>query len=181
MTSEEFYNDPSVLIILPSEVIKCSDLVTILNSDLASFYHFNASPKATKGDFPKILIKDLKDFPIKVMEHLRSRYLSKLCRYQSFLAQMNSHLLYFSFIDELINGLVYELYFPKEFQATGKEILPHLGELKPLTDNMSEEENLTVIQREFERFYDPNHPVRNHLETLDSVEEVRIIREALKK
>ena len=28
---------------------------------------------------------------------------------------------------------------------------------------------------------DPNHPVRNHLETLDSVEEVRIIRDALKK
>ena len=30
-------------------------------------------------------------------------------------------------------------------------------------------------------FYDPNHPIRNHLETFDSVEEVRIIREALKK
>ncbi len=82
---------------------------------------------------------------------------------------------------ELVNGVVYELYFPKEIKAAGKEILPHLGELTPLTNAMSEEEKLAVIQREFERLYDPNHPVRNHLETLDSVEEVRIIRDALKK
>ena len=36
----------------------------ILNSKLATFFHFNASPKATKGSFPKILVKDIKDFPL---------------------------------------------------------------------------------------------------------------------
>jgi hypothetical protein len=45
---------------------------------------------------------------------------------------------------------------------------------------MSDEEKLAIIQAEFNRLYDPNHPVRNNLETLDSVEEVRIIKEALK-
>ena len=45
---------------------------------------------------------------------------------------------------------------------------------------MSDEEKLAVIQSEFERLYDPNHPVRNNLETLDSIEEVRIIKDALK-
>ena len=45
---------------------------------------------------------------------------------------------------------------------------------------MSEEEKLAIIQSEFERLYDPNHPVRNNIETLDSIEEVRIIKEALK-
>jgi len=42
------------------------------------------------------------------------------------------------------------------------------------------EEKLAIIQSEFKRLYDPNHPVRNNLETLDSIEEVRIIKEALK-
>ncbi|MEW6519190.1 MAG: hypothetical protein AB1461_07220 [Thermodesulfobacteriota bacterium] len=37
------------------------------------------------------------------------------------------------------------------------------------------------FQTEFDRLYDPRHPVRNHLETLDSVEVVRTIREALKR
>jgi hypothetical protein len=48
-------------------------------------------------------------------------------------------------------------------------------------DDMGGEEKLAVFHREFERLDDPNHPVRNLLSTLDSVEEVRIIREALKK
>lgn len=38
-----------------------------------------------------------------------------------------------------------------------------------------------VIQREFNRLYDPRHPLRNAIETLDSVEVVRTIREALKR
>lgn len=58
-------------------------------------------------------------------------------------------------------------------------ILSDIGDLKPIADDMSEEEKLAIIQSEFERLYDPNHPVRFAIETLDSVEEVRIIKEAL--
>ena len=46
---------------------------------------------------------------------------------------------------------------------------------------MADKEKMTIIQSEFDRLYDSNHPVRNHLETLDSVDVVRIIREALKR
>lgn len=45
---------------------------------------------------------------------------------------------------------------------------------------MSDEQKPAIIQGEFERLYEPNRPVRNNVETLDSVEEVRIIKEALK-
>ncbi len=86
-----------------------------------------------------------------------------------------------AFFNQLIDGLVYELYFPDEIKASGKEILPHLGELTPIDDTMSDEEKLATIQREFDRLYDPRHPVRNNLETLDSVPVVRTIREALKR
>ena len=85
-----------------------------------------------------------------------------------------------SFFDSLASAITYELYFPEEIKSAGKEILKHLGDLKPITDEMSEEEKLAIIQSEFERLYDPNHPVRFAIETLDSVEEVRIIKEALK-
>ena len=63
-TEEEYYNDPSVLIILDSDMYSIKVLLGILNSKLASFYHFNNAPKATKGGFPKILIDDVKHFPI---------------------------------------------------------------------------------------------------------------------
>ena len=85
-----------------------------------------------------------------------------------------------SFFESVIDGIVYEIVFPTELKSAGKEILKYLGDLKPITDEMSDAEKLAIIQGEFERLYDPNHPVRTALETLDSIEEVRIIKEALK-
>lgn len=84
------------------------------------------------------------------------------------------------FYESVLNSLVYQIILSEEIKSAGKEILKHLGDLKPITDDMSEEKKLAIIQSEFERLYDPNHPVRFAIETLDSVEEVRIIKEALK-
>ena len=64
IVNEEYYNDPAILIVLESELYSLKVLCAILNSNLATFYHFNHSPKATKGAFPKILIADLKNFPL---------------------------------------------------------------------------------------------------------------------
>lgn len=64
ITTEELYNDPSVLIVLDSDKYSIIVLSAILNSKLATFFHFNHAPKATKGAFPKILVKDIKEFPI---------------------------------------------------------------------------------------------------------------------
>lgn len=71
-TEDELYNDPSILIIKdnPDSDIGVLSLLAILNSKLATFYHFNSSPKATKGAFPKILVDDINNFclPISLTE-----------------------------------------------------------------------------------------------------------------
>jgi hypothetical protein len=59
--------------------------------------------------------------------------------------------LIFSFFDLLLNSIVYELYFKVEFHSAGKEVLKHLGDLSPISDNMSPEQKLAIIQNEFER------------------------------
>jgi adenine-specific DNA-methyltransferase len=61
-TDCELYHDPAIIVVLDNNE-NISLLLGILNSKLATFYHFNASPKATKGAFPKILVKDIKEFP----------------------------------------------------------------------------------------------------------------------
>ncbi len=86
----------------------------------------------------------------------------------------------FSFFEELNNAIIYEILFSNQIKINNKQILKHLGDLKPITDEMSDEEKLAIIQSEFERLYDDNHPVKYAIETLDSIEEVRIIKEALK-
>ncbi len=65
LTEEELYNDPAILIIKESSLgFDLEVLLAILNSKLATFYHFNSSPKATKGVFPKILVYDINNFPL---------------------------------------------------------------------------------------------------------------------
>ena len=64
-TNEELYFDPALIVILNADNgMSLFTLLAILNSNLATFYHFNSSPKATKGSFPKILIFDINNFPL---------------------------------------------------------------------------------------------------------------------
>lgn len=66
ITDEEAYNDPSILVVLdnPDSRFSLYALLGIMNSQLATFFHFNSSPKASKGVFPKILITDVNSFPL---------------------------------------------------------------------------------------------------------------------
>ncbi len=65
-TEDEVYNDPAVINILSADEgrFDLKALEAILNSKLAMFYHSNTSPKATRGEFPKILIDDIRQFPL---------------------------------------------------------------------------------------------------------------------
>lgn len=156
-------------------------LTALLNSQLLTFafraFYAGGDLRGDTFRYKKVFLQNL---PVIKPEKAASKLLEKLVDYVQISKAMKQKLQY-SFFDQLIDGAVYELYFPDEIKIASKEILPQLGDLTPITDEMSEEEKLAVIQREFDRLYDPRHPVRNHLETLDSVEVVRTIREALRK
>ncbi len=60
-----FYNNPSIInIIQKDKTYSLKFLLGILNSKLIGWYHFNTSPKAKKGLFPKILVSDVRNIPI---------------------------------------------------------------------------------------------------------------------
>ncbi|MCO5281864.1 MAG: Eco57I restriction-modification methylase domain-containing protein [Saprospiraceae bacterium] len=147
----------------------------LLNSEILAFYIAETSTKFRGGYF-SFAKRFLADFPVLINE----TFIKPISFIANYLFTTESNTTEFKFFHQLNSGLVYELYFPSELKSAGKEILKHLGDLRTITDEMSEEEKLAIIQSEFERLYDPNHPVRNAIETLDSVEEVRIIKEALK-
>lgn len=154
-------------------------ILAIVNSSVLDCY-FPLVSTDVRGKTRRYIKQYVELLPIPPYEINYAYYLEPLVDYAS-LVKKNDNKLQTAYFEQLINGLVYELYFPDEIKAANKEILSHLGELVPVTDDMTEEEKLAIIQREFDRLYDPSHPVRNNLETLDSVEVVRTIREALKK
>ena len=66
---EEYYNTPSIINVIEKKDASNTSLLyllCILNSKLMAYYHQNTSPKAKKGLFPKILVNDVKNLPIKI-------------------------------------------------------------------------------------------------------------------
>lgn len=157
-------------------------VLAILNSSLFDWYarmNFSSLGDPWNGGRLEFKTIYMSKVPIPLSYKSEHKHIELLINYLTFLKTSPSELPYM-FFEQLLNSLVFELYFPEEIKSAGKEILKHLGDLKPITEDMSEEKKLAIIQSEFERLYDPNHTVRFAIETLDSVEEVRIIKEALK-
>ena len=110
ITSEELYNDPSVLIILDNNNNYALEIVlAILNSKLATFYHFNHSPKATKGAFPKILVQDLKEFPLPSITFEEKQSITDLVK-KILDSKKNDPQIDTSDLENQIDFLVYKLY-----------------------------------------------------------------------
>lgn len=78
ITEEELYNDPAILIVKDSENYSLELACGILNSKLATFYHFRHSPKATKGAFPKIMISDIRNFPLPTISETNNDIAEKI-------------------------------------------------------------------------------------------------------
>jgi hypothetical protein len=242
-------------------------LTALLNSELLTFtfraFYAGGDLRGDTFRYKKVFLQNLPVIKAKAPASIR---IESLVDYVQ-LAKLLGQKIQSAYFEQLIDALVYELYFPDELKAAGKEILRHLGELPPISSppfqggvpaagggggsetkpprpsgtqlspcqggvhevgggsetkpprpsgtqlspcqggvhevgggsetkpprpsgtppsqggefDMSDEEKLAIIQREFDRLYDPRHPVRNIIETLDSVEVVRTIREALKR
>jgi len=66
-TAEEYYNNPSIINVISKTGFNydLKYLLAIINSSLVAYYHLHTSPKAKKGLFPKILVTDVRNIPIK--------------------------------------------------------------------------------------------------------------------
>ena len=106
-TEDELYNDPAIIIILEGNDISLKAILSILNSRLASFYHFNNSPKASKGVFPKILVEDIKRFPIpKSLKNNQKPFIDRVQK----IISTNAQNLDTTGLEKEIDVLVYKLY-----------------------------------------------------------------------
>jgi hypothetical protein len=85
------------------------------------------------------------------------------------------------YFEQLIDGMVYELYFENEIKQAGCNILKYLDDLPEIKDEMPDEEKMKIITKVFNKLYDAASPVRKNLEAMEEVEEVRIIKESLEK
>ncbi|MEI6090824.1 MAG: TaqI-like C-terminal specificity domain-containing protein [bacterium] len=112
LLSEDFVNDPQLISIIEKQnkPLSLEILWSILNSKLATFYHFNSSPKATKGAFPKILVYDINNFPLpKVIDNQIKETLTDLVN-QILTHKQSDPNANTGDLERQIDRLVYELY-----------------------------------------------------------------------
>ncbi|OQB30345.1 MAG: Type IIS restriction enzyme Eco57I [Bacteroidetes bacterium ADurb.Bin174] len=80
-----------------------------------------------------------------------------------------------TYFEQIIDGMVYELYFPELLKKHNREIIKHLGELPEFTDSMSNEQKMKICKKVFDRLNDKEHPVRINLFYMNSIPEIAII------
>jgi len=181
-TEEEYFNNQSIFngILKQNSKYELKFFLALINSKLFSFYAIGSSPKSNRTLFPTILMETLENFPCPDIDlKLQSKF-ATIVNYIIFLKLQSSETISF-YLEQLIDGMVYELYFENEIKQAGCEILKYLNDLPEIKDENSEEENLKIITKVFNKLYDKESQVRKNLFFMDSMEEVTIIKKSLEK
>jgi hypothetical protein len=153
-------------------------ILSILNSSLIYFWLYYMGKR--KGNALELIGEPLQFIPIKEIDRENQKPFTLMIDYILFLKSLQNNKMSFYF-EQLIDGMVYELYFDKEIKQTGCDILKYLTELPEIKEEMQDEEKLKIITKVFNKFYDQESPVRKSLFFMDSVEEVAIIKKSLEK
>ena len=79
-----------------------------------------------------------------------------------------------AYFEQIINGMVYELYLPEEVHGAGLHLFDIVAKAElPAVESIPEKDRLPRLHRLFETLYDSTHPLKlalNKLQTLDSVQ-----------
>jgi hypothetical protein len=81
-----------------------------------------------------------------------------------------------NYIEQLLNGLVYELFFPDELHARKLFLFDHVARAKlPTLESLPKSKRAADVQEAFDRIYKCNHPIRECLSSLGSLPIVRML------
>jgi hypothetical protein len=160
-------------------------LMVVLVSAAVMYWVSKKGDKAKQALFPRITMNTIRKIPVpsNVFEH--SDILSRLADY---ILWSNEHFakapanqstrdpLMLVYWERVLNGLVYELYFPEEMHGAGLHLFnivvqTHLPEISAITET----QRLPRLRKLFEALHDGAHPLRIALDKLQTLDTVRII------
>lgn len=151
-------------------------LLCLLNSSLFTWYYLNRLV-TNEDSTPQLKNIDLDSFPIK--EFNNTDPFESMATYIEFLKSCSTikseTKLIISFFMQIVDSMVYNVYFPSLLKKHNREIIKHLGELPELKEGMSNDEKMKICKDVFNCLDDKSHPVRNNLFYMNSIPEIRLI------
>ena len=170
--------------IIPQPKKRAEFLLGLLNSRTVDFFHHIVATQM-RGGWYSYESRFIRNLPIAAVTQRQEvlvvnlvEYLLWLNRYfQAHTAEKTARdALMLGYLKQVLNGLVYELYFPEDLHACGLHLFDLVQQASlPTLDGIPEPQRLSRLREEFERAYDLEHPLLAALHDLQTVEEVRII------
>jgi type I restriction-modification system DNA methylase subunit len=159
----------------------------LLNSKVLWFF-LKSTGYVLRGGYHTFKTEYLKPFPIPESTDHHEQIIEILVDYILYLKSLPStqikdearHALMVAFFDQLIDCIVYELYFPEVFSDGSmklSKVLPEIP-LRPIKE--IKQDIYSVLSELFEGIYKPNHAVRKCLYRIDTIDYVRVIEESTK-
>ena len=171
----------SAYFILPPADLDARVLLALLNSHVIFFY-FRLIAQTSGMGTTRWFKEYVSVFPIPSVTIPQSSLLKNIVEYVLWLlrnAEASVNVrdpLMLAFWEQLINGLIYELYFPQELHRKGLHLFNLVTSAKlPDLSTLAESERLLIMRRHFEKLYDLEHPIRIALHDLGSLQTVRLI------
>lgn len=159
-------------------------LLGVLNSRTADFF-IRQTASRFQGGYYAYNKQFIERLPIPDISGVQSLVLCKTVRLPLTVAhhfpanpadQSTRDPLMLAYFEQILNGLVYELYFPEELHGAGLHLFDAVAKAKlPSIENIPEEDRLPRLRTLFEILYDGTHPIRIALDKLQTLATVRII------
>jgi hypothetical protein len=170
--------------ILPRDGVSPKWLLALLNSRTVDFFHHQVATQMRGGwySYESRFISGLPiaDADVDQVEWVEMLVDTLLCsrRYltDNPTEQTTRDPLMLAYWEQILNGLVYELYFPAELHAADLRLFDLVAAVNlPDFAKLPEKSRLSTLRKKFEELYDIENPLRKALFSLGDLEVVRII------
>ncbi len=159
-------------------------LCGILNSSAVEWFYSHIS-NSVRGGYLRAFTDYVRQIPIPEVKKAQRAAMDRLVDFLTVLTrhfanhaadQTTRDPLMLAYWERVLNGLVYELYFPEEVHGVGLRLFELLEQAGlPNLDAIPEPNHLPRLRQLFEALYDGAHPLRIALDKLQTVDTVRII------
>ena len=184
VVDESFVTNKSMQTILPNDPSKTEFILGCINSRLMSWLFLQRSNVAHRDDFPKIVLKETRTLPIPDCSDEQASHVGRIAQVIDYLHNSESIAsipsprdpLMLAYWEQILNGLVYELYFPDEVHGASLHLFELTAAAKiPDVAKIPEPDRLPRLRALFETLHDGSHPLRIALDKLQTLDTIRII------
>lgn len=156
----------------------------VLNSKVL-WYFLSITGTLLRGGYLRFKTEYLKPFPIPESTSKEQQSIETLVDYLLYIRAnppkkenhntSSRHSLMTAYFEQIVDGLVYELYFPEEFSSSRNRLSNILNDAALLPLQSLPGKKYEAIEEIFQRLYKQDHPLRKAIYFLDTIEAVRVI------